>query len=655
VKILIKTLDLQRNVTAYLENAYGIGYEKINNAIWQASFSLPLNDPKVKKVELLKYVEITDDDEYIGLFRIIPKLTVKNESTQSVTFQCEHVLATLIGNSLFKYHQLTNYDTQSVLQYLIDQQKEQHWKLGTIEFTRYFHYSWENENLLSAIFSVPKPFDEQYRWTWDTTSYPWTLNLVHPDTEPTCRIREKHNLIGIEIEENPMSVHNRIYPLGYGEGVNQLGIESVNNGIPYIEDADSIAENGIIETVWVDRRFEDAATLLASGKAILKQWKEPIVTWRTSAADVSKITGVEIDKLKEGRIVRIEVEGFPVTDLRIMKESRSDIKGDPGNVQLEIGSISEDLSTTQADLERRQKVNEVYSQGATNIDSHDYSDNCDQNNPAVIRFYLPDDLVNVNSMILSYEVEEFRAYSRATKGGGAIVESTSSGGGVVKSTSSGGGSTQTSSSGGGSTQTSSSGGGSTESSSSGGGWTGTTNLQEEVDGIAETSWPRTYGSYADSIDDPIPTQHHHKIKPHQHDVAVPNHSHSVNIPSHTHSVTIPSHTHTVTIPNHSHDIDIPDHSHSITLPNHTHDIEHGIYKLSEIPTSVVIKVDGNVVPVTTTNGSNIDLIPYLSKDSSGRINRGQWHEVTITPNTLGRVNANIISRLFIQSRIGGTF
>lgn len=664
---MIKTLNLQRNVTSYLENAYGIGYERINNAIWQASFTLPLNDSKVSKVELLKYVEITDGDEYIGLFRIIPKLTVKNESDQSVTFQCEHVLATLLGSTLFKYHQLTNYDTRVVLQYLIDQQKEKHWRLGTIDFTRYFHYSWENENLLSAIFSVPKPFDEQYRWTWDTTSYPWTLDLVRPETEPTCRIREKHNLIGIEIEENPMSVYNRIYPLGYGEGINQLTIESVNNGIPYIEDAESIAENGILETVWVDKRFEDAATLLASGKVILKKWKEPIVTWNVSAADVSKITGVEIDKLKEGRIVRLEVEGLPVTDLRIMKESKPDITGSSWDVQLEIGSLTEDLSTTQADLERRQQVNEVYSQGSTNIDSHDYSDNCDPTHPAVIRFFLPDDLVNVNTMELSYETERFRAYSQATEGGGATTKTTSSGGAIVDSTSSGGASTQTSSSGGGSTQTSSSGGGTSKSTESGGGTT-----QSSSAGGDHTHLVLRVGDYAGPVqayryqgassggilEIPSSGGDIHTAGgsgDHTHQVSIPAHSHSFSTPNHTHDINIPNHTHNVSIPAHIHEVNIPNHTHEITLPDHIHDIKHGIYELSAMPSAVQIKVDGNIVPVTTLQGNEIDIIPYLDVDSGGRITRGTWHEVTITPNALGRINANIISRLFIQSRIGGTF
>lgn len=663
---LIRTLSTNREVTAILENAYGIGYEKQSNSIWTASFSLPLDDQKVKKVELLKYVEITDGDEYIGLFRIIPKRTRKNSQANYVQFDCEHVLATLLDSSLFQYHQLSNYTTTEVLTFLINRQRHKHWKLGRIDFTRYFHYSWENENLLSALFSVPKPFNEQFRWEWDTKSYPWTLNLVKPSMEPICRIKEGYNLQTLEVEENPMGVYNRIYPLGAGEGVNQLTISKINGGLPYLEDR--AAGEEIREYIWVDKRFTDAETLKSSAQALLDRWKRPLVTWSADAADVSSITGLSVDKLKEGAVVRLDVDGFPRTDLRIMRESRRDIKGDPGNVQLEIGNVQEDLSTTNADLERRQQVNELYSQGATNIDSRDFADNCDARYPAILRMWIPDDVVNINEMTLTFETVPYRAYERAIKGGGAIVsstaaggavvKSTSSGGGVVKSTSSGGGSTQTSSSGGGSTQTSSSGGGVSKSTASGGNTVTSSDNNVRTEEITGTGVMHPDGS--SDLDHfhyyyIMPHSHRVSIPAHTHGFEVPNHTHTVNTPSHTHSVTIPAHTHDITVPDHTHSIDIPAHTHQITLPDHTHDIEYGIFEYDKMPSRVTVKVDGNTVPTSGTSGDRIDIIPFLAKDSEGKISRGRYAEIVLTPNDLARINATVTSRLFIQSQIGGKF
>lgn len=607
-----------------LENAYGISYEKTFNELWGASFSLPLNDPKNAYCNSLHYIEIVDEDEYVGLFRIIPKKTLKNESTKEVTYQLEHVLATLLDKSMFGYKQTVNLTTRQNLQMLIDQQVIKHWKLGTVAFTRRFSYKWENANLLSCIFSIPQPFDVDYQWTWDTQTYPWTLNLVEVETNVTCEIRERYNLIGLEVTENPMGIYNRIYPLGYGEGDNQLTIKSVNNGNPYVEDTQAIQELGFVkEYIWADTRFEDPNSLMASAKGLLKEWKKPKITWNVTTAELSRITGLEKDKFRMGKVVRINVDDFPTTDLRIMKESKSDVTGQPWDVSLTLGNLDDDLGTTQKDLERRQQINELYAQGATNISNYSYNDNADNENPAEIMVYFPDEIVRLNKAILSYKTEEFRAYERANKGGGATATTTSTDGGVSKSTESGGASVQTSSSGGGSVQSTTA---------------KTFDTIVAWSGVPENAVP---GS--------------------EDDEGYPNygyHLHTVSIDgetfTHNHSVSIPNHTHTVPIPAHTHEFSTPNHSHGFTLPNHTHEIEFGIFKLNKKPTKVTIKVDGNTVPTTALNGDNINLIPYLSKDNAGKVNRG-WHTISITPNDLGRINAQIYTQFFIQSRGEGEY
>ncbi|WP_372465096.1 phage tail spike protein [Bacillus paranthracis] len=696
---MLKLYNKQLQLKAYLENAFKISYEQQFNSIWTAAFSLPLNDLKDKEITAFDFLELFDNGKRIGMFRILPKETVKNENTKTVTYKCEHVLATLLNDVLFRYHQLSNYTTRQVLEYLLSQQETKHWRLGKCDFVRYFHYSWEHENtILGPVFSVPKSFDEPHAWTWDDSieNYPWTLNLEKASNEITGELRYRKNLKGIRKEEDPTDIITRIYPLGYGEGVNQLDITKVNpTKKEYIEAPKHIIDKyGIQKYIWVDRRFENVDALFSSGQALLNKKCIPKVSYSVESIDYELIDPYKLEKYEVGKLIRINDGELGIeVDVRLMKKSKSDVTGNPLNMSLDIGDPIEDLGTTQADLERRQKINETYSQGATNIDSHDYNDNCDPENPAVIKFFLPEDLVNINSLILTYETEEFRAYSKATKGGGAIVESTSaggaivdatsaggavvkstsSGGSVVKSTSSGGGSTQTSSSGGGVAKSTASGGNSTQTSSSGGGTTKSTttstfsqlSLMSGVpqNSVGEENWgyhmhevvvPGSHFSHGHSVTIPSHT-HNVTIPSHTHNFDVPNHTHSVNIPEHAHEINIPNHVHEINIPNHTHQINIPNHTHTITLPDHTHDIQHGIYKLSEKPGRVTVKVDGNLVPLDSTSAQNINLIPYLSKDGGGKVERNKWHEVTITPDKLGRVNANIISRLFIQSRIGGTF
>jgi hypothetical protein len=114
-----------------------------------------------------------------------------------------------------------------------------------------------------------------------------------------------------------------------------------------------------------------------------------------------------------------------------------------------------------------------------------------------------------------------------------------------------------------------------------------------------------------------------------HEHQVPDHGHEINLPAHTHNM---PHTHEV--------------------PAHTHDIEFGIYE-GPVPSAIGLLVDGNVVPGSSISADDLDLLPYLSKDSEGKINRGQWHTIEIVPNSLGRVVASVVTQIFVQSRGGG--
>ena len=608
---MLKILDVNRQNVAYLENAYSVSYEKEVNKIATASFKLPLNDSKNEKIKHLQYVEIIDnDDEYIGLFRIMPTQTVVSESEQSVTYQCNHVLTTLMDSVIFRYHEISpNTSTRDVLEYLLSLQKVKHWRLGTCDFTRYFQYSWENENgLVDALWSVPKPFVDEYMWTYDTTTYPWVLNLIKPDLNVTARVRESHNLKGFKIEKNPNQLVNRVYPLGSGEGVNQLNIKKVNpSGQAYVENAQSIMEYGLIEYVWVDRRITDAKTLYESAKALLEKFAKVKVSWEIDAVDLLKCVTLpgekvpKIDELRLGKVIQIRTEKFGIINMRILKESKSDMFADPGNIQLFIGNVLTDLGTTQADIERKIEINQLYSQGATNILNYDKADNADEQFPVKFRIYIDDDVVKINTCELTFETTKFRAYSKSLSGGGAAISTTT--------TQAAGQSTQTSSA------------------------NGTHRHRVlKFDSVIGHKWSEDLTAnvfYGFNRDMPIYIQGSSRPGDIYTEQAADNHTHTVTTPSHTHNV-------------------------SVSIPAHTHDIQYGIYEDNDVADRVTITVDGNTIPGTDTSKERFNIVEYLSKSNDGTINRG-WHEIIMTPNKRARIEAQITMRVFIKSQLGGEF
>lgn len=655
---MIKTLNLNRVYTSILENAYKISYEHEENQIWVSSFCLPLNDPKLEKAKQMEYVEITDENEYIGLYRIMPVDIVVNESNQEVTFNCVHVLSTLMDSVIDGLLQIDNNTTREVLLWVLSLQNNKDWVLGQCDFSRGFSYSWENENgLADAIFSIPTPFNEPYRFTWDTQSYPWTLNLVRPDNDPVCRVQEKYNLKGFTIERNPNAVVNKIIAKGQGEGVNMLTFASINGGKNYVQDNEAIvANNGrIISYIWVDRRFTDKESLLASTKALLEKWKKPIVTWTIDAIDLSKEANrkregkrIKADEFKLGQVVRVSTERFGMLDLRILKITKSDLTGAPWETQLEIGDPKNTFGGTLADSERQQQINDQYANGATNILNYNYADNCDQTHPAILKFYIDDDVVNINTVELTFNTSRFRAYSRAIEGGGAVVGSTASGGSSTQTSSSGGNSTQTSSSGGSSSQTSSAAGQATQTSAAGGDHNHLVLTESSQQGPVVTK--RYQGSAGGGIIEVQGSGGNIYTAG-----SSGSHSHSVTTPAHTHDVNIPAHTHSVSVPAHTHNVSIPAHTHDITLPNHTHQIDYGIFELSETASAVTIKIDGNTLPETNTSGERLNLVNYLNKTDEGKITKGSWHTLEITPNRRARIEAQLTLRVFIKSQLGGEF
>lgn len=656
----LEVYDLEHNYITTLANAYNVGYSKEENQLWDASFQLPYGDPQLKYCRPLRFIKIYDnEDEYIGEFRIWPSEKKKSMSDRQVKIELLDCLHTLTDSVLFGYYQLNNYKTDYVFNWLLNKQKNKRWIPGRVDFQRGFSYAWENENgLVDALFSIPKPFDEDWIIERDTTVYPWKLSLVKPQTEVTARIIEGYNLKEFTVKESPQKLVNRVYALGDGEGVNQLTFKTINNGKAYVEDTDSQSEYGLIEYIWTDRRFKDKASQKASAEGMLKNWKELQYTWEITALDLMKLANrpsnlainqgreIKANELRLGKVIELITEDNEPIQFRILKESKSDIDDGKANIQLTLGNVIGNTGTTIADVERQQEINTNYANGATNIVPYIFDREADSANPVEFNFFVDDDVRNVNTCELTVDTSHFRATSKGnTSSPQQVSSSTSSAGGASVQSA-------TSSSGGASVQsaTSSAGGASTQTSSANGSHRhATLKYISDVTGETSVGSPRLYEAYGTGFRLIIPS------------VAMPgdittaeaadNHTHTVSVPAHTHnvSINIPAHTHNVSI-------NIPAHTHqvSITIPGHTHEIIYGIFEYANLPNKLKIEVDGNVVPITDTSFERFNIVPYLSKDEDGKVTRGR-HTLKITPDDLARIEIQLILRVFIQSQLGGEF
>lgn len=628
-----QVFDRNMKRLAYLDNAMSVGYALETNSLWTATFTMPADDPKTEYCTPLNYVEIFDGDERIDLFRIIGEDLERSDGATRF-YNCEHVLATLLNDVLFQYHQCggTGVRTAEVLNYILNRQTTRNWVLGSCDFERFFEYNWENSTLLAALFAVPECFDSDYLWTWDTTGYPWSISLVAPSDKLKSEIRYAKNMTNIVKSQDASGIANRIYALGYGEGVNQLTISSVNNGLPYVEDALSIEKYGLCSTILVDTRYEVAENLKAYAEQILRESAEPYNSYEIGAIDLHRLTGDAFSRFWPGEIVRVvdDEDGVNLRT-RIVSVVKDDAQGDPGNVTVTLANKSKDIAGSISDLQSRALIGETYAQGATNQQVYNFSDNADATHPATMKIYIDESVVRINKMLLNIQFEPFRAFEQAIGGGGG--QTTSSGGGTT--TSSGGGSTT--SSGGGSTT--SSGGGQT---SSGTALESSNILPNETNGQAVHNHGLSSGAKLAIVDSSL------KIVGYESFVWSGAHVH----PAHTHRISdhthrVDSHTHRVSAHTHT----VPAHTH--TVQNHTHAIQFGIYE-GQRASRATIRVDGNVLPAQS-GYDNIDIVAYLSKDDSGKIQRGTWHTIEVLPDTMSRIVGAVFSQTFCNSRGGGDY
>lgn len=589
---MLEIFNKQLQRVAILENAFNVSEQPKLNSLWYMSFSLPEDDPKNEYCATFNYARYNDGQMY----RIMPK-QLSSEDIGTVTYQCEHVLATLIDTVLFGYHVVGNLGvyTKDCIKYVLDKQLIRHWVLGDCEFSHQYEYGWENENLLSALFSIATPFTEQYIWVTDTSSYPWVLHLRRIVAGiPECYIVLQRNLLSYQCDEEVEQVCTRLYPLGYGEGVNQLGIKEVNNGLPYIQSPKEITDKyGIVERVWIDRRYESADSLLAAANKMLLELQNPVKQYEIGYQEIDEQSYGSIGIGKRVQIrYKSEVVNTIVTELDLQY-------GDIKTSSVKIANRSVDIANTVADLADRQRIESAYAQGATQLYAQSLQANCDSKSGAIMSFYIPTEMRIVNAVKVKIKGESFRAYSKAT----STKESQN----------------QTSSSGGSSTQTSSSGGGGSTTSGGGGGGIKTTGS-----GGVDVLWGKrsTYEA----------SGHIHEydyVRGHRHEIDLEDHYHSVSIPSHSHSVSIPGHTH------------------KVTIPAHDHTITPGIYRFGS-PNSLTLYINGEKRQTISGTSAEIDITDWLIKD--GKIPRGTWHEIEVRPNDLAYVMIDMYVQGFVQSR-----
>lgn len=602
---MLEIFDKQDRKIAILENAIDIIENLKINAISTLEFSLPYDDKKNEHCKSFNYVRYNKGE----LYRIVPAELDKTEFG-FYKYTCEHVISTLIDDVLFGYHVVGNLGTytKSSIEYILNKQIERKWELGICEFDRQFEYGWENETLLSALFSIATPLAEDYKWEFNTKVKPWKINLkkLNVDKIPDAYIRNNKNELQLLKRTDPREICTRLYPLGYGEGVNQLSIKEINNGLPYLESPPEIIQKyGVINRIWIDRRYEDVNSLKGAAETMLKRLQEPRYEYEVQFANVGTDN---FEKLVPGDVVQI-IDTNSKTKYKNYIVEINKTYNEFIESTIVISNSPEDIAGTIADMMDRQRIETSYAQGATQVYAQSLQVNADNKDGAKINFYIPAEMRIVNKVNLKIKLESFRAYSKSAKFKGEGTRTSTYEGASNKSTSDGGGKYVSTST------------------SSGGGSYGTTHDMDDVKGenvFRTVMTGKGRGEFVGYAED-------YHVYHHEHGVEIEAHEHGV-------SFNVPVHDHGYQTPGHEHDTDI----------SHEHDIVPGIYRFGN-PTSFTLFVNGKRIRTYYSSDEEIDITKDML-DRYGKIPRGNWQSVEIRPNDLAYISIDLNFQGFVQSR-----
>lgn len=631
----LESYDMQRRRTAVLPNAYDIIETKPLNGIWQLEFKLPGGDEKARYLDARRLVRYQDGE----LYRIVDWATTTTD-VESVTYKCEHVLAALSDRIMPGEVSVENVSTSQVLRTILNYQRD--WVLGECDFAYQYGYAWTSETLLNAIWSVPNCFTDAVKIVTDTTSYPWRLSFkkINTDGKPDSIILAGLNFLQSRRTSKHSTLCTRVYPKGYGEGVNQLDIKKINGGKAYINaPADVIERYGIIEREYVDRSIQDAQQLYNVAYAYLMEACRKLEEYAIDAADVYAMTGNPMHKPEPGDVMLFQPDDYRtyVTEVKTQHDK-------PGDLKLKLANKPSDLADMLTDIANKARIESTYAQGSTILWGGPLCGNADGKNALKYPLWMPRSIIHANVVRVKIELSRFRTDSKGIK----------SGGGTARTTSSNGGSTYTSTTdaqmnevitsyqawtssplsirdksellytdNSGRLQTKEGGGGNTKGASAE--WTGYSSV---------TGSHRHYHPHIHALD-----VHSHAIEGHIHEY---NHLHSVEV-----IVKIPGK------PGHAHKVTVGAHSHQVEIPDHIHEQNYGIFTAGEMPSTAAVKINGKSAFSMERTWEG-EITSYLIEDN-GEIARGKFVNIEVLPNINAFITIVVAAQAFISGKEGGKY
>ena len=264
----------------------------------------------------------------------------ENYQTKTRSVTLEHIVATLRDHVIFGSltpedmggaDGLVNARTAAarVLSYQSD------WRLGDFGYGSVMQpFEFTGDSVGAALETICSTCEDA-EWSYDFSTYPFTLHIRPRSTADIAELREGRNLTTARKTVDRSGLYTRIYPIG----LNDLHLPEI-----YLSRNED--RYGVVAKIETDNTLDTVAKLRAWADARLKRHCVPTVTVNVTGLDLSQGTGESLDTFRIGKHCRI-----PMPDIgqaigeRIIKLNWRDKIGSPKIVTITLANSVDDVAT----------------------------------------------------------------------------------------------------------------------------------------------------------------------------------------------------------------------------------------------------------------------------------------------------------------------
>ena len=261
-------------------------------------------------------VEVYNHKGSVGIYRVtkIPHTIGKNRK-----YELSHGLDVL-SDATFDMIEEYKGTVAGMLAKIIDAQTQKiggvkYWQLGTCADPNPWNKDIKYDNLMDCLTEIARK-EEDYMFTFDQSTFPWTLNFVARDNDVLSEFRLNRNTEKCVITEDDADLCTRLYLSVTSETNDDEGHGTyIDEGYFTYNDTTAQSDFGVVcKTAGVNQEdFASQAALEAWVAAYFGRHNKPGVQITIDGVELNKLTGESIDEVHLARICRVALPEYSCT------------------------------------------------------------------------------------------------------------------------------------------------------------------------------------------------------------------------------------------------------------------------------------------------------------------------------------------------------